>query len=43
VANVDRVRERIASNGEFTFVLNEPDGSGRELVVHVRSLFSLEA
>ena len=34
VANVDRVRERIAGNGEFTFVLNEPDGSGRELVVH---------
>jgi hypothetical protein len=34
VANVDRVRERIASNGEFTFVLNEADGSGRELVVH---------
>jgi hypothetical protein len=34
VANVDRVRERIASNGEITFVLNEPDGSGRELVVH---------
>ena len=34
VANVDRVRERIASDGEFTFVLNEPDGSGRELVVH---------
>jgi hypothetical protein len=34
VANVDRVRERIASNGEFTFVLNEPDGLGRELVVH---------
>jgi hypothetical protein len=34
VANVDRVRERIASNGEFTFVLNEPDGSGRELVIH---------
>jgi hypothetical protein len=34
VANVDRVRERIASNGEFTFVLNESDGSGRELVVH---------
>jgi hypothetical protein len=33
VANVDRVRERIASNGEFTFVLNEPDGSGRELVL----------
>jgi hypothetical protein len=34
VANIDRVRERIASNGEFTFVLNEPDGSGRELVLH---------
>ena len=34
VANVDRVRERVASNGEFTFVLNEPDGTGRELVVH---------
>jgi len=34
VANIDRVRERIASNGEFTFVLNEPDGSGRELVIH---------
>ncbi len=33
VANVDRVRERIAGNGEFTFVLNEPDGLGRELVV----------
>ena len=33
VANVDRVRERIASNGEFTFVLNEPDGAGRELVL----------
>jgi hypothetical protein len=33
VANVDAVRERIACNGEFTFVLNEPDGSGRELVV----------
>lgn len=32
-ANVDRVRERIASNGEFTFVLNEPSGMGRELVV----------
>jgi hypothetical protein len=31
VANVDRVRERIASNGEFTFVLNEPSGIGREL------------
>jgi hypothetical protein len=33
VANVDRVRERIASNGEFTFVLNEPSGMGRELVI----------
>ena len=33
VANVDRVRERIAANGEFTFVLNEPNGLGRELVV----------
>jgi hypothetical protein len=33
VANVDRVRERIAGNGEFTFVLNEPGGSGRELVL----------
>src|SRR6516225_10835061 len=33
VANVDRVRERIASNGEFTFVLNEPSGVGRELVL----------
>jgi hypothetical protein len=33
IANVDRVRERIASNGEFTFVLNEPAGIGRELVV----------
>jgi hypothetical protein len=30
---VDRVRERIASNGEFTFVLNEPSGLGRELVI----------
>jgi hypothetical protein len=38
VANVDRVRERIASNGEFTFVLNEPDGSGRELVLHGMAL-----
>ena len=38
VANVDRVRERIASNGEFTFVLNEPDGSGRELVIHGMAL-----
>ena len=33
VANVDRVRERIAVNGEFTFVLNEPNGLGREIVV----------
>jgi len=33
VASVDTVRERIASQGEFTFVLNEPDGKGRELVV----------
>ena len=33
VATVDTVRERIASQGEFTFVLNEPDGRGRELVV----------
>jgi hypothetical protein len=33
VANVDRVRERIASSGEFTFVLNEPSGIGRELVI----------
>jgi hypothetical protein len=33
IANVDRVRERIASTGEFTFVLNEPGGVGRELVV----------
>lgn len=33
VAGVDTVRERIASQGEFTFVLNEPDGKGRELVV----------
>ena len=32
-ANVDRVRERIAADGEFTFVLNEPDGLGREIVV----------
>ena len=30
---MDRVRERIASNGEFTFVLNEPSGLGRELVI----------
>ena len=33
VASVDTVRERIASQGEFTFVLNESDGKGRELVV----------
>ena len=32
-ASIDTVRERIASQGEFTFVLNEPDGKGRELVV----------
>src|ERR1700756_196051 len=33
VASIDTVRERIASQGEFTFVLNEADGQGRELVV----------
>jgi hypothetical protein len=33
IASVDRVRERIASEGEFTFVLNEPDRRGRELVI----------
>jgi hypothetical protein len=33
VASIDTVRERIASQGEFTFVLNEVDGKGRELVV----------
>ena len=33
VASVDTVRERVASQGEFTFVLNEADGKGRELVV----------
>ncbi len=38
VASVDRVRERIASEGEFTFVLNEPDGRGRELVVRGMAL-----
>jgi hypothetical protein len=32
-ASVDRVRERIASDGEFTFVLDEPDRRGRELVI----------
>jgi hypothetical protein len=33
LAALDRARERIASQGDFTFILNEPDGSGRELVV----------
>jgi hypothetical protein len=33
LAGLDRSRERIASQGDFTFVLNEPDGRGRELVV----------
>lgn len=33
LAALDRSRERIASQGDFTFILNEPDGSGRELVV----------
>ena len=33
VASIDTVRERIASQGEFTFVLKEADGKGRELVV----------
>ena len=33
VASIDTVRERIASQGEFTFVLNEADGKGREMVV----------
>lgn len=33
VASIDTVRERIASQGEFTFVLNEADGKGREIVV----------
>jgi Bacterial conjugation TrbI-like protein len=33
IASVDRVRERIASDGEFTFVLKEPDRKGRELVI----------
>ena len=32
-ASVDPVRERIASEGEFTFILNESDRRGRELVV----------
>jgi hypothetical protein len=38
VASIDTVRERIASQGEFTFVLNEPDGKGRELVVRGTAL-----
>jgi hypothetical protein len=33
IANVDTVRERIAANGEFTLILNEPSGDGRELVM----------
>ncbi|MBV9999175.1 MAG: TrbI/VirB10 family protein [Verrucomicrobia bacterium] len=33
LAALDRSRERIASQGDFTFILNEPDGRGRELVV----------
>jgi hypothetical protein len=33
LAALDRSRERIASQGDFTFILNEPDGTGRELVV----------
>jgi len=33
VASIDTIRERIASQGEFTFVLKEADGKGRELVV----------
>ena len=33
IASVDPVRERIASDGEFTFVLNEADRRGRELVI----------
>jgi hypothetical protein len=33
LASLDHSRERIASQGDFTFILNEPDGSGRELVV----------
>jgi Bacterial conjugation TrbI-like protein len=32
-AAVDTVRERIASRGDITFILNEPDREGRELVV----------
>jgi hypothetical protein len=38
VASIDPVRERIASQGEFTFVLNEADGKGRELVVRGTAL-----
>jgi hypothetical protein len=38
VASIDTVRERIASQGEFTFVLNEADGKGRELVVRGTAL-----
>jgi Bacterial conjugation TrbI-like protein len=38
VASVDPVRERIASEGEFTFILNEPDGRGRELVIRGMAL-----
>ena len=32
-AAVDTMRERIASRGDITFILNEPDRKGRELVV----------
>ena len=32
-AALDTVRERIASTGDITFILNEPDKRGRELVV----------
>jgi hypothetical protein len=32
-AAVDTVRERISSRGDITFILNEPSGLGRELVV----------
>jgi Bacterial conjugation TrbI-like protein len=38
VASIDTVRERIASQGEFTFVLNEADGKGRELVLRGTAL-----
>ena len=38
VASVDRVRERIASEGQFTFILNEDDRRGRELVVRGMAL-----